>query len=187
MAYKVKSKKELLAELAVITAAQKDPRKFGLLYTRYHHDIFLFVFKRIGEENTTVDVVSQVFLKALQAISKYTYQGVPFSSWLYRIALNEVNLHYRKSKKNRVVSIDDEKFNTLANDADEPSQFIDMLNSGTLVKIMDQLDEHEILLLELRYFEGRPFREVAEITGLTETNTKVKVHRLLKKMKNLIG
>lgn len=187
MAYKVKSKKELLAELAIITAAQKDPRKFGLLYTRYHHDIFLFVLKRIGEENTTADIVSQVFLKALHSIKKYTYKGVPFSSWLYRIALNEVNLHYRQSKKQRVISVDDNRFHNLADDTDEPSHFVEMLNDGKLSDVMDELEDHEVLLLELRYFENRPFKEVAEILGLTETNTKVKVHRLLKKMKGLIS
>jgi RNA polymerase sigma-70 factor (ECF subfamily) len=49
------------------------------------------------------------------------------------------------------------------------------------------LKPDEITIIELRFFEERPFKEVADILGLTETNAKVKVYRIVQKMKELFN
>jgi RNA polymerase sigma-70 factor (ECF subfamily) len=56
-----------------------------------------------------------------------------------------------------------------------------------LEKVIQKLKPDEVILIELRYFEDRPFREVGEILGLTENNAKVKVHRLVQRMKELFN
>ena len=54
-----------------------------------------------------------------------------------------------------------------------------------LPAILQKLTGEELQLIELRFFEQRPFKEVAEIVGITETYAKVKVYRILQKMKKL--
>ncbi|UXE68538.1 MAG: hypothetical protein KA713_08180 [Chryseotalea sp. WA131a] len=46
-------------------------------------------------------------LKALLALSKFQFRGVPFSAWLFRIAMNECNEFFRKTNRTRSVSIDE--------------------------------------------------------------------------------
>jgi RNA polymerase sigma-70 factor (ECF subfamily) len=73
-------------ELSWIRRAQKDPECFGPLYKKYHEQIFRYVYQRMDDEETAFDVTSQVFMKALNNLNRYEFRGVPFSSWLYRIA-----------------------------------------------------------------------------------------------------
>lgn len=56
-----------------------------------------------------------------------------------------------------------------------------------LPAILQKLTGEELQLIELRFFEQRPFKEVADIVGITETYAKVKVYRILQKMKKHFG
>lgn len=79
-------------EQKLIEKAKQNSADFSPLYELYYKPIFLFVLRRLSDKELAADVTSQVFLKALQGISKYVSQGVPFSAWLYRIAINEVSM-----------------------------------------------------------------------------------------------
>ena len=58
-------------------------------------------------------------------------------------------------------------------------------NVSKLKWIIQKLSHKEVQLIELRYYEGHSFKEVADILNVTENNAKVKVHRLVKKLKRL--
>lgn len=164
-----------------VQAAQQNPAKFRVLYNRYYEPIFRFVFKRTVDEVLAADLTSQVFLKAMQKIDKYVFKGVPFSAWLFRIASNEIAQHFRKQNKNRVVALEER---TAQNIEDEYEDKADLeINIGLLKSVIQDLKPEEVELLELRFFEKRPFKEVADILDITENNAKVKIYRLLQKMK----
>ena len=57
------------------------------------------------------------------------------------------------------------------------------INLKLLKNVIQDLKPSEVELLELRFFEKRPFKEIANILDITENNAKVKVYRLLQKMK----
>jgi RNA polymerase sigma-70 factor, ECF subfamily len=82
-----------------IKRSQTDPEAFKPLYEKYFKKIFLFVLRRVGEKEIARDITQQVFLKALNSIRKFQLRGLPFSAWLFRIAINECNDYFRKSKK----------------------------------------------------------------------------------------
>lgn len=166
-----------------VQEAQKDPSKFRGLYNRHYESIFRFIYKRTTDEDLTGDLTSQVFLKAMQKINQYSYQGVPFSAWLFRIASNEIAQHFRKNNQNRVVALEDRVTENLE-DEYEVEDKVDLdINIGVLKDVIEDLDPEEVELLELRFFEKRPFKEVADILDITENNAKVKIYRLLQKMK----
>ena len=96
---RTQSGEQLAAELEIIRAAQADPARFKPLYEQYYESIFRFVYQRTGDEHLTADLCATVFLKALQNLKNYQFRGVPFSAWLYRIALNQVTQHFRKRAK----------------------------------------------------------------------------------------
>ena len=92
-------------DFALVEAAKKNPAHFAPLYDKYFEQIFIYIIKKTQNEELTGDLTSQVFLKAILNISKYEDRGYPFSSWLYKIASNEVNLHFRKTNKTNEVEI----------------------------------------------------------------------------------
>lgn len=170
-------------ELEWIEATKVDPRQFGKLYQKYYTDIFRYIWKRVGEEELAATLVSNVFVKALQAIHKYVYKGVPFSAWLYQIARNEINLHHRSSQKNRTVTMETYQLREVVTEMDEDDS---EENMQQLLKGLEQLLPEELELLEMRYFEKRSFNEVSEILQIKEGTAKVKMHRIIQKLKDLI-
>lgn len=179
-----KREAEILEELDHIKLSQQDPEKFAPLYLKYHDQLFLFINKRIDNLDITADLTSKVFLKCLKSIGKFKFMGVPFSAWLYKIALNEINMFFRKeSDLVRAVSIEDYQIAGLIEEIDYSEPLID---SEVLISVLlEQLDEHEIQFIELRFFENRSFKEIGFMLGLTEVNAKIKTYRILKKLKKL--
>ncbi|BDS13497.1 RNA polymerase sigma factor [Aureispira anguillae] len=164
-----------------VQAAQKNPAKFRVLYNRYYEPIFRFIYKRTVDEVLAADLTSQVFLKAMQKIDKYVFKGVPFSAWLFRIASNEIAQHFRKHNKNRVVALEERTMQDLEDEYEDKEELD--INITILKDVIQDLKPEEVELLELRFFEKRPFKEVADILDITENNAKVKIYRLLQKMR----
>lgn len=170
-------------ELEWIEASKADPRAFGKLYQKYYTDIFRYIWKRVGDEEQAATLVSNVFVKALQAIHKYIYKGVPFSAWLYQIARNEINLMHRSTQRARTVTLETYQLKEVVSEMDEDGN---EENIQHLLKALEQLQPEELELLEMRYFEKRSFKEVSEILQIKEGTAKVKMHRIIQKLKDLI-
>ena len=180
---KSQPQRESQTEESVIRKSQAHPEAFRPLYERYFKRIFLFVLHRVEDKSTAADITSQVFLKALLNIGRFKFRGLPFSSWLFRIALNECNDYFRKNSRYRIVTIEDKVVEHLFEELTSASREEHLRQQ--LPAILQKLSSEELQLIELRFFEQRPFKEVADISGITETYAKVKVYRILQKMKKL--
>lgn len=175
---------KLLTELKWIKYAQENPRGFEPLYNKYYEQILRYIYQRIDDKETAYDIASQVFLKALNNIHKYEYRGVPFASWLYRIAKSELYQSFRDKKARRTVNVDT---SSLGEMIDEMHEDTSDDNRKMLVEMIRKLKEEEVQLVELRFFEKRSFKEIGEILDITENNAKVKSHRVINKMKKLFN
>jgi RNA polymerase sigma-70 factor (ECF subfamily) len=162
-----------------IEASKKDPSCFEAIYNKYYEQILKFVYKRMTNSYDCEEVTSIVFSKALMNIGKYKYLGFPFSSWLYRIAINEINQFYRDNKKHRVVNITEANAKYISDEID----YNKMDSLEKLESSLQSLSAEELLLIELRFFDGKPFAEIGEILEITENNAKVKTYRILDKLK----
>lgn len=175
---------KLLKELKWIKYAQENPRGFEPLYNKYYEQILRYIYQRIDDKETAYDIASQVFLKALNNIHKYEYRGVPFASWLYRIAKSELYQSFRDKKAQRTVNLDT---SSLVQMIDEMEEDTSEDNRKSLIQIIKKLKEDEVQMVELRFFEKRSFKEIGEILDITENNAKVKSHRVITKMKKLFN
>jgi len=172
-------------EWSLIQAAQRDARRFGPLYEQYYRQLFLFVYKRVGDEDDAADVTAQVFVKALQNLNRYEDKGLPFASWLYRIALNEVNQFFRNNaKRSLTISTDSgSAIQLVAEIAEAQDECADEQQLQRMYAAMQRLAPDEVQLIQMRYFDKIPFKEVADILGISENNAKVRAFRLLQKLK----
>jgi len=167
----------------IIRRSVSDPGAFKPLYETYFKRIFLFVLHRVGEKELAADLTQQVFLNALSNIKRYQFRGLPFSSWLFRIAVNQCNDFFRKNKKMRMVVLEDPNIRALYEDLTEEQSLEEW--ERKLPSVLEQLSHEDLQLIELRYFEQRPFKEVSEILGISESNTKVRTYRILERMKKI--
>lgn len=175
---------ELTDEQRRVDAAKKNPALFDVLYDKYFEPIFRFIFQRLDDKEQAFDTTQQVFLLAMNNLQKYEYRGVPFSSWLFRIASNEVSNLFRKQKAQRTVNIDSVKIYSIIEEIHETK--IDKYHDKIVAIIGEQLNEDELQLIEMRFFESRSFKEIGEILEITENNAKVKTYRILDKLRKVI-
>lgn len=176
------SQRMLNDEQELIALAKSDPRHFAPLYEKYHEQIFRYIDQRMDDRELAYDVTSQVFLKAIKNIHKFEYRGVPLGSWLYRIAKSELNQAFRNRKAKRAINIDKTHVATFMEVFKEEEN---ELNRKRLFDALDKLKDVDLQLIELRYFEDRPYREIGEILAIKENNAKVKTFRALEKLKQL--
>ena len=171
---------ELDKEHELLIKAQSNPEYFEPIYNSYFERIFRFIYQRVDSKDEASDITSQVFLKALTNLRKYQFKDVPFSAWLYRVAINEISSYYAKSKKNRVVNIETVQLSELFNESntDFKEEQIERIT-----KALKYLSVDDLLLIEMRFFESRSFKEIGDILNITENNAKVKVYRVIDKLK----
>lgn len=171
-----------LSESEIIALAKKDSYYFGVLYDRYFDAIFRFCFKRLGgAEDEAGDISQMVFMKAMANLEKYEDRGLPFSSWLYRIAQNEVNLNFRQKSKNYSVAIDENRITDVASEANIEN-CMSMEDQEKLIKLLNELEEEQKDLIELRFFQELSFKQIAEIYSISEANAKMRTYRILEKI-----
>ena len=174
------SNKNLKTELEWIQLAKRDPEKFSPLYEKYHEQIFRYIYQRMDDKEMAFDVTSQVFFKAIKNLDKYEFRGVPFGSWLYRIAKSELYQTFRDKTAKRAINIETVQLATFMDVfEDEENE----RNNKRLLKAIDSLRETDVQLIEMRFFEQRPYREIGEMLSITENNAKVKTFRALDKLK----
>lgn len=171
---------DIKQEEQTIALAKKNLAQFRVLYEQYYKQIFLFIYRKLNDKEITADLCSQVFLKAMSNIQQYTPQGLPFSAWLYRIASNEVSQYFRYHSKMRNVLVDDEMLERICDESEGPEQEELKQNIETIITSLPIL---EVELIELRFYEGKSYKEIAYIKNMTEVNAKTKVWRIIEKIK----
>ena len=179
----IASAQPVASDEELIAKAKADVRAFKPLYEKYYKRIFLFLLHRVGDKELSADLSSHVFLKAMDGLGKYECRGLPFSSWLYRIAVNECNSFYRRHNRIRTVVLEPYHADQVYEEMFGDTTAEDLRRN--LPAILQKLRPAELQVIELRFLEGRPFREVADILNISETHAKVKTYRVLDKMKKL--
>ncbi len=168
-------------EQRLIRAATIDPLQFEPLYTKYYRAILLFVYRRVDSKEEAQDLTQQVFVTALTQLKKYEFRGLPFSAWLYRMAINEINQLFRKSKIQRAVNIDEAEIEDLKNETYEGQH-----DDATLYEALSKLPHEDLHLIEMRYFEKRHFAEIGQLLNISESNAKVRTYRVIDKLKKIL-
>jgi RNA polymerase sigma-70 factor (ECF subfamily) len=151
-------------ENQLIEKAKLNPSHFAPLYKKYYESIFRYINKRVDEEEVAYDITSCVFVKALTNLSRYEFRGVPFSSWLFRIAKSELFQAFRDRKAERTVNLDTIHLNQMIDEMEEDAS---EENRERLFQSLSKLKEEDMQLIEMRFFEKRSFKEIGEILDIT--------------------
>lgn len=170
-------------EAQEIEQACKDPRRFTVLYERYFGEIFRFILRRAGDRDLTSDLVQETFLKAMVALPRYQHRGLPFRAWLYRIALNELRMFWRK-RKEVVIDLSYAEVLGISQEIGLPGKEEDLLRLG---KAMGKLTEEKNRLIELRYMDGLSFLEIGQVLGIGEDAAKMRTHRVLATLRTYLA
>jgi RNA polymerase sigma-70 factor (ECF subfamily) len=178
----------------LVERAKRDPEAFGLLYERHYDSVYNYVLRRTGHVQTAQDIVSETFFIALRSLGKFKWQGVPFSAWLYRIAINELAGHFRRGRA-KTVSLEalrEEGFEPLADSDVEREALacqeeIDRyLEYHAVRKAVNDLPERYQDVVALRFFAGKQVTEIGVILGKPIGTVKSLLHRGIERLRQTL-
>src|SRR5450759_1148715 len=161
-----------------------DIDKMGLLYERYHRQLFSFLFHMTRHKEVSEDMVQNVFYRMLKYRKGFTGYG-EFKTWMYHVARNTLKDHFRKDKRtNSNKSLEDVQ-EILASEQFADEQLEKQQKFKTLEQAMENLTDDNRELLILCRFQELKYNEIARILNTTEGAVKVRVHRALNQLKQL--
>ena len=168
-------------EIDLVERAKTDEKAFKELYDYYFARIYGYVIKRVNYREMTEDIVSETFMKAFVNLNKYQYRGVSFGAWLYRIASNLIVDHYRQSKK--IIESSMEELLEMPSNSNTEILANTGFDQVQVNKLLDQLDDFERNIIELKFYAQLSNIEIGDIAELNPNNVGVIIYRVLKKLK----
>ncbi len=159
-----------------------DAECFAPLLERYKRPVFSLLVKMVGSREDAEELAQDVFMKAFRSLASF-HRDSGFSTWLYRIAYNTAISFVRKTK-HEWLSFDDNGMERVAAETtdEETDTYSGEERLQHLERALEQLPSDERALILLFYKQEKKVEEIATITGLTESNVKVKMHRIRKKL-----
>lgn len=155
-----------------------DTEAFSYIIEKYKDMVFNIVQKITPDYQDAEDITQDVFIKVFQNLDSFKFKS-KLTTWIYTIAYNEAITATRR-KTNDFIAIPD-NFDIKDDDTVEEVTYSDELLE-ILKKEMENLDPLDNLLLTLYYNMENSIEEIAEITGLTQANVKVKLFRTRKRL-----
>lgn len=160
---------------------------FADLYGGYFGRIFAYAKCRVRDVAAAEDIAAAVFGKAFERLVQYDpARGGP-AQWLFGIARNEVNLHLRRGAILAFLPLD--LFGDMFRDKAAGAQ--DALGRGegsaALAAALAELGEQERDLISLKFYSELNNREIAGLTGLSESNVGTILHRCMGKLRKKLA
>lgn len=184
--YQLESSGEILDEdQMLVSVARHDTEAAGRLYDKYYSEILGYIYHCTYDGTIAEDLTSNVFLAVFRHLGRYKLRQIPFRAWLYRIATNEVRMHWRRQKRVEIVSLQLDNDEYVAEQSAGDSMAA-AEKYRLLYKALLELRMKYRTVIVLRYFEGKTIAEICEITSRKEGTVKAQLHRGLAKLQDIL-
>lgn len=182
---------ELVGQLAA-----GDKAAFNEVFDRYHRQIFNFINKQVNERESVEDLTQEVFMRVYKSAGNFDVSK-KFTSWLYKIALNEIKRHWKRTGARQTFSLNT-PVGRNAGDA-ERGEFIEDhrvapaaeaesdLFSRNLRQLIDRLPEKQRTVVLLKVYQELTFEEIAEICDCPLSTVLSRMRYAVNKLRRWMG
>ncbi len=173
-------------EQNLVRQSRVDARAFGALYDHYFPRIYNYVYFRVQDQATSDDLVSTIFMRALDRLDTYREERGVFGVWLFRIAHNAVVDHYRSAARRASLSL--EQVESLISGRPSVEQNIaQRQQTKALLAQVARLSKREQEIIGLKFGGGLTNRKIAALIGLKENNIAVILYRAMRKLRQALA
>jgi RNA polymerase sigma-70 factor (ECF subfamily) len=162
-----------------------DTTSFAGVFDGYFKRVFSYIRYRCDDDALADDLTAQTFERVLARIGDYDPARGPFAAWMFGIARNAVNDHFRARRRFPWIPLDWFQQDA-APDPDPETTLIDQEMEAELVAALVQLARRERDVLGLKFAGELTNREIAALTGLKESNVGVIVFRAIQKLRRMM-
>ena len=138
---------------------------------------YRLAYGQVRDREAALDIVQEAIAKALD--KAHTLREPNYlKTWFYRILINECMDHFRRSRN--VIPLE-ESFDLRAETGVDPGDRVDLYDA------LNQLDERERLVIQLRFFEDMKLEEISRVTDTNLNTVKTRLYGALRKLRTLTG
>lgn len=160
-----------------------DQRAVGLLYERYHRDLFDYFARTVGDPTEAEDLVHETFLRVMRYGASYDRRA-PFRGWLFTIARNARRAHHDRSARVRRLR------ESVPHEVDRPSEALRIEAASELRRVeraLALMPEEPRDLLLLARVQGLSYAELETVFDCSAATLRVRVYRALKTLRALLS
>lgn len=177
----------------VLKAIQNDQKAYATLMERYRNSIFHMMLKMVSNREDADDLTLEAFGKAFNKLPSYVPRYA-FSTWLFKIAINNCIDHIRK-KRLHLLSIDDPiehgsdhdySSNIRSGALDPEERFIRQQRVMLMRKVLTKLSDKYRLMIQLRFFEELSYDEIAVELNIPLGTVKAQLFRAKEILYNIL-
>lgn len=154
-------------------------------YNEFKHAIYSYLYYRCGRNRELAeDLTSEIFIKALEKFHTYDPEK-KFKSWIFTIAHNHLIDHFRQQR----TTVDLETVeNIIEGDTEDVKQILNQrIAAEQVTELLDKVSDEEKEILLMRYHQGMPIKNIADLVDREEGHVRVIIHRALAKMQKQYG
>jgi RNA polymerase sigma factor (sigma-70 family) len=158
------------------------------LARKYYHPLVRYLQRLVGSEQLAEEMHQQTWLSVLEHLDRFDARNVQggFKAWLFRIATNKANDHWRSSGREKAAK------QGLKWVTDEELPAADYRMEGSeqeqkLKQMIEQLPDAQKQVLMLRYYSNLKFVEIAEMLGCPLNTALGRMHKAMLKLKELMA
>lgn len=159
-----------------------DHEAFRELFARYAPMLMRLTMRHLRSDELAREVVQQTFFQVHAARHDFAPDR-KLRPWIFTIAMNLVREHFRKKKRRPETELDEQR---AVAERPERGPIEQRQRAELLHAALAKLPESQRVVVELHWFEERPFAEVAEIVGSTEGAVRVRAHRAYRKLEEML-
>lgn len=163
--------------------AVHDMAAFDELYNYYFPRVYNFLFARLKDAAAADDVISEVFFKVYKHLADYDCKKGSFSTWLFRIAVNQVTDYFRRQQRRKEDTWEDFFAPALPEQEQPEAKALAAEGSKELLTALEKLKERERRVIELKYWADLSNKEIAEVMGISPGNVGVILFRAIGNLK----
>jgi RNA polymerase sigma-70 factor (ECF subfamily) len=164
-------------------AQDGDQAMVAALYEHFNRGIFRYLYYRVGERQTAEDLTSEVFVRMLRFISGFRPPSSTFQAWLFQIARNVANDHFRKTGSHPLSELSE----ALPADSAALDEAVDhRLTTERLRQAVLLLSESQRDVILLRFISAMPISDVAQALNKSEDAVKGLQRRALMTLRNIL-
>ena len=174
---------------ALAVKAIYDEKSFTELYQYFFPRVYKFILSKTYDTEITDEIISKTFLKMFENFSNYDEEKAAFSTWLFKIALNEMKMYWRSnSYHNEHENFLDENLQIAASEDEEPEKKILQNEIQEQIRAtLEKLSERERKIIEMTYWLNYPPRTIAEVLNLTPNHVSVILKRAKNNLKKILS
>ncbi len=177
-------KSEISDESLITATLTGDDEAFALLVARYKRKVFSLAARFARDRDELEDIGQEVFIKAYENLKDFRREA-PFEHWLTRIAVRTCYDFLRRIRREKTHTSLDDMVYELRDNSHEARQAAREAHE-LLAWAMSKIRPEERLIITLLELDEKPVREIAQLTGWSESKVKVRAFRARQALKTVL-